>query len=55
MGLPGYQTGSVPCGNTEERYNGTNETNLSPKHEGILPILLLKDDWLMLSAEKCTK
>lgn len=56
MGLPGYQKGSIPCGNTEEHYSGTNEIYLSPKHEGILPILLLKkDDWLMFSEKKCTK
>lgn len=55
MRFPGHQKGSIPCGNTEEHHNGANETYLSPEHAGIQPILLLKDDWLMLSEEKCTK
>lgn len=49
MGLLVYQKCSIPCGNTAEHYNGTNEIYPSPKHEGILPALLHKKaDWLIL-------
>lgn len=54
MGIPRYQKGSIPCG-IQKTTTMEQMKHLSHQNIKVKPLLPLKDDWLMLSAEKCTK